>query len=156
VTPAPPDPSREILPAVDAAPDVDSALRLVVGALARHASRYHWVGIYLLEDDTLVLHNEIGKPTPHRRIPLSQGLCGAAAREHRTIVVDDVRQDARYLACSLDTRSEIVVPVVGPGGQVFGEIDIDSDAPAAFGPDDRRLLETLAAALAARFEPARA
>jgi GAF domain-containing protein len=153
--PDPRDSAGDLVCAVDAAPDLDSALRAVVGGLARHASRYHWVGIYLLEGDTLVLHNEVGKPTPHRRIPLSQGLCGAAARERRTIVVDDVRQDPRYLACSLETRSEIVVPIAAPDGQVFGEIDIDSDEPAAFGPDDRRRLETLAAALAARFEPAR-
>lgn len=135
---------------IQAAPDLGAALRVAVAALARSSSRYHWVGIYRLEGAVLVLDNELGKPTPHTRIPLSQGLCGAAARERRTIVVDDVRQDPRYLACTIETRSEIVVPIVDERGRVFGEIDIDSDEPAAFGGDDRRLVESAAAALAAR------
>ncbi|HEV8309920.1 MAG TPA: GAF domain-containing protein [Methylomirabilota bacterium] len=138
--------------AIDAAPTLDDALRATVSGLADSAERSDWVGIYLLDGATLVLHNEIGKPTPHTRIPLSQGLCGAAARERRTIVVDDVREDPRYLACSLTTRSELVVPILGNRGQVFGEIDLDSDQPAAFGPDARRLVETAAAALAARWD----
>ena len=136
--------------AIRAAPDLDAALRAAVTALAGVSPRYHWVGIYRLEGDTLVLHNEIGKPTPHTRIPLSQGLCGAAARERRTIVVHDVREDPRYLACTLETRSELVVPILTEDGLVFGEIDLDSDEPAAFGAADRRLVEAAAAALAAR------
>ena len=135
---------------IQAAPGLDAALRAAVGALARSSARYHWVGIYRLEGDVLVLDNEIGTPTPHTRIPLSQGLCGAAARERRTIVVDDVGRDPRYLACSVETRSEIVVPIVDERGRVFGEIDIDSDEPAAFGGDDRHLVESAAAALALR------
>lgn len=142
---------RLLVRAIDTAPSLDEALRAAVTGLAASAERYDWVGIYLLEGETLVLHDQIGKPTPHVRIPIAQGLCGAAARERRTIVMDDVRQDPRYLACSLETRSEIVVPIVDPRGRVVGEIDIDSDAPAAFGPQDRALIETAAAALAARF-----
>jgi L-methionine (R)-S-oxide reductase len=142
--------------AVETAPTLDDAIRSAVSSLADSAEHYHWVGVYLLEADTLVLHTQIGAPTPHRRIPISQGLCGAAARERRTIVVDDVREDPRYLACSLDTRSEIVVPIVTAEGVVAGEIDIDSDRPAAFGPADRDRVETIAAALAARFATARA
>lgn len=141
---------------IRAAADLEAALRVAVEGLAGSCARYHWVGIYRLEEgDTLVLHDEVGKPTPHTRIPLSQGLCGAAARERRTIVVDDVRDDPRYLACTLETRSEIVVPIIAAGGDVFGEIDIDSDQPAAFGPDDRRLVEACARALAARLPEAR-
>ncbi len=141
---------RLLVRAIDTAPSLDEALRAAVTGLAASAERYHWVGIYLLEGETLVLHNQLGTPTPHVRIPIAQGLCGAAARERRTIVVDDVRKDPRYLACSLETRSEIVVPIVDPRGRVVGEIDIDSDAPAAFSPQDRALVETAAAALAAR------
>ena len=142
---------RLLVRAIDTAPSLDEALRAAVTGLAASAERYNWVGIYLLEGETLVLHNQLGTPTPHVRIPIAQGLCGAAARERRTIVVDDVREDPRYLACSLETRSEIVVPIVDPRGRVLGEIDIDSDAPAAFGPQDRALVEAAAAALAARF-----
>jgi GAF domain-containing protein len=137
--------------AVVTAPSLDEAIRSAVTGLADSGEHYDWVGVYLLEGDTLVLHTQVGAPTPHARIPVSQGLCGAAVRERRTIVVDDVREDPRYLACSLATRSEIVVPIVTPGGVIVGEIDIDSDRPAAFGPGDRARVETTAAALAARF-----
>jgi len=142
---------RLLVRAIDTAPSLDEALRAAVTGLAASAERYDWVGIYLLEGETLVLHNQLGTPTPHVRIPIAQGLCGAAVRERRTIVVDDVLEDPRYLACSLETRSEIVVPIVDPRGRVVGEIDIDSDEPAAFGSQDRALVETAAAALAARF-----
>ena len=95
---------------------------------------YTWVGIYLLDGDELVLGPFLGKPSPHTRIPLGRGICGAAAAEKATIIVDDVNADPRYLACSIETQSEIVVPIMS-GGEVLGEIDIDSDQPAAFGAD---------------------
>ena len=104
---------------------------------------YTWVGIYLLDGDELVLGPFLGKPSPHTRIPLGQGICGAAATRAKTIIVDDVNADPRYLACSLETRSEIVVPIIHDG-RVLGEIDIDSDTPAAFGAADRDLLEAVA------------
>jgi GAF domain-containing protein len=152
VTHAPAAAEPGIRGAIDIAPDLPAALRAAVAGLAAASPRYHWVGIYRLDGDALVLEHEIGQPTPHRRIPLAQGLCGAAARERATIVVDDVRADPRYLACSAATRSEIVVPIIRPDGRVFGEIDIDSDEPAAFGEADRRLLEALAQALGARVD----
>jgi GAF domain-containing protein len=105
------------------------------------------VGIYLLEGKELVLGPFLGKPSPHTRIPLGQGICGAAASEKATIIVDDVNADARYLACSIETKSEIVVPIMHKG-RVLGEIDIDSDRPAAFDDSDRELLESVAATLA--------
>ena len=89
----------------------------------------------------------VGKPSPHTRIPLGRGICGAAATQQATIVVDDVNADPRYLACSLETKSEIVVPIMD-GGEVLGEIDIDSDRHAAFGAADRARLEAVAALLA--------
>jgi L-methionine (R)-S-oxide reductase len=94
-----------------------------------------------------VLGPFLGKPTPHTRIPLRRGICGAAATEKATIVVDDVNKDSWYLACTLETRSEIVVPVMR-GNEVLAEIDIDSDTAAAFGERDRRMLEAVAALLA--------
>jgi len=103
----------------------------------------------VLEGDELVLGPFLGKPSPHTRIPLGRGICGAAATEKATIVVDDVNADPRYLACSIETKSEIVVPIMR-GNDVLGEIDIDSDQPAAFGARDRALLEPVAALLAER------
>lgn len=120
-----------------------------VALLRRERPRYNWVGVYLLENDELVLGPYVGKPTPHTRIPLNKGICGAAASTGRTVIVNDVNADPRYLACSLETRSEIVVPIVR-AGHVLGEIDIDSDTPAAFTEEDRKLLEAVAEILAAR------
>ena len=120
-----------------------------VALLQRERPHYTWVGVYLLEGEELVLGPFVGKPTPHTRIPLNKGICGAAASSGKTLIVDDVHADPRYLACSLETRSEIVVPLVR-AGRVLGEIDIDSDAPAAFTEEDRQLLEAVAEILAAK------
>lgn len=135
--------------AVAAAPNPGSAMQQAVRLLKDGVPHYTWVGIYVLEEDELVLGPFLGKPSPHTRIPLGQGICGAAATEKATIVVDDVNADPRYLACSIETKSEIVVPIMRDG-EVFGEIDIDSDRPAAFGAPDRALLEPVAALLADR------
>jgi GAF domain-containing protein len=133
--------------AVAAAPNAKSAMRQVVQLLKDAMPHYTWVGIYLLENDELVLGPFLGKPSPHTRIALGAGICGAAATERATIVVDDVNADPRYLACSSETQSEIVVPIM-QGSEVLGEIDIDSDQRAAFGPADRALLEQIAPLLA--------
>ena len=128
---------------VSTAPDATSLFAEVVSLLRRERPHYHWVGIYLLQGKELVLGPYVGKPTVHTRIPLHQGICGAAASSGQTLVIDDVNADPRYLACSLETRSEIVVPIIYKG-RVLGEIDIDSDQPAAFTPQDRELLEAVA------------
>ena len=137
--------------AVAAAPTTESAMQQVVRLLKDAVPHYTWVGIYVVEGDELVLGPYIGKPSPHTRIPLGKGICGAAVTEKATIVVDDVNADPRYLACSIETKSEIVVPIMR-GSRALGEIDIDSDQPAAFGDRDRALLEPIAAMLAERFD----
>jgi L-methionine (R)-S-oxide reductase len=107
---------------------------------------YDWVGFYMLDPDDpemLVLGPFKGAPTEHVRIPVSRGICGAAVAQGATIVVDDVAADPRYLACSIETRSEIVVPIRAHGC-IVGEIDIDSHAPAAFGAEDRAFVERCA------------
>src|SRR5439155_4048956 len=94
--------------------------------------------------DMLVLGPFVGSMTPHTRIALNQGICGAAASSGKTIVVDDVKSDPRYLACSAETKSEIVAPLF-VRGKVAGELDIDSHFPAAFGLEDVQLVEHCAA-----------
>ncbi len=136
--------------AIDQAPTPNDALSVSVNILKEQMPDYAWVGIYLMDGDELQLGPFLGKPSPHSRIPLNKGICGAAATEKKTVVVDDVDVDPRYLACSLDTRSEIVVPIL-KGARVIGEIDVDSDKKAAFGPADRELLEAAAAMLANKF-----
>ena len=143
-----PDTYRSALEAVDRIvnreSEADEVLRQVVEVLHDRFEHYSWVGIYLVEGDDLVLGPWKGpQATEHVRIPVGQGICGAAAATARTEVVDDVAADERYLACFPSTRSEIVVPIVYEG-RVVGEIDIDSDRPAAFGEADRAYLERVA------------
>lgn len=133
--------------AVAQAPDAQAAMTATVELLARHLPAYTWAGIYLLDGNELCLGPFVGKPSPHTRIPLGRGICGAAAAGKTSIIVDDVHADPRYLACSIETRSEIVVPIM-LDGDVLGELDIDSDRPAAFDANDRDLLEQIAAWLA--------
>jgi L-methionine (R)-S-oxide reductase len=135
--------------AIERQVDETGAMETAVRLLKEGIPDYTWVGIYLLDSNELVLGPFVGKPSPHKRIPLGRGVCGAAAAERATIIVDDVTTDPRYLACSVETRSEIVVPIMRDG-DVLGEIDVDSDRPAAFGPRDRNLLESVAALLATR------
>jgi L-methionine (R)-S-oxide reductase len=124
--------------------EADEVLRRVVEVLHDRFEHYSWVGIYLVEGDDLVLGPWKGpEATEHVRIPIGQGICGAAAAAGRTEVVDDVNADPRYLACFPSTRSEIVVPIPYEG-RVVGEIDIDSDGPTAFGEADRAYLERVA------------
>jgi L-methionine (R)-S-oxide reductase len=138
-----------ILNAIAQAPDAQTAMQEAVRLLKEQLPHYTWAGIYLMDGSDLVLGPYLGKPSPHTRIPLNQGICGAAASQKATIIVDDVNSDPRYLACSIETKSEIVVPIMD-GERVLGEIDIDSDQPAAFGAEDRVLLEETARALARR------
>jgi L-methionine (R)-S-oxide reductase len=136
--------------AIEQAPSYTEAMTQAVATLKEQMPDYSWVGIYLMDGQELVLGPYRGKPSPHTRIPLNQGICGAAASHKETIIVDDVDAGPRYLACSLETRSEIVVPIMR-GNDVLGEIDIDSDKKAAFGPADRELLEAVAALLSRKF-----
>lgn len=134
--------------------DARRAMELSVQLLAQHLPDYTWAGIYLLDGNELFLGPFVGKPSPHTRIPVGRGICGAAAAEKASIIVDDVNADPRYLACSIETRSEIVVPIMLEG-EVLGELDIDSDKPAAFDAVDRALLEHVARLLAPKIAGAR-
>ncbi len=103
------------------------------------------------DSETLVLGPFVGDPTPHIRIPITQGICGAAVATGETVIVDDVNSDPRYLSCSIKTKSEIVVPIYAHG-KVIGEIDIDSHNPAAFTEEDRIFLEETASIVGKYFE----
>jgi L-methionine (R)-S-oxide reductase len=124
--------------------EADRILRTVVDLLEARFDHHSWVGVYFVEGEELVLGPWRGpQATEHVRIPIGEGICGAAAASGRTELVDDVAGDDRYLACFASTRSEIAVPVRYEG-LVVAEIDIDSDAPAAFGDADRAFLERVA------------
>jgi len=145
-----PEPLAELLDAIRQSASAARALgplqEEVVAAISERLPQYNWVGFYMLDPDDpemLVLGPFAGEPTPHVRIPVDRGICGAAVASRATIVVDDVNADPRYLSCSIKTRSEIVVPIF-VDGKVAGEIDIDSHQPAAFADADRAFLEEVA------------
>jgi len=129
----------------DTAPDIAALQEFVVTRIAE-LPMYNWVGFYMLDKtdpEILLLGPFRGAPTEHTRIPVTRGICGAAVSQGRTVIVDDVASDPRYLACSLETQSEIVVPIRADG-RIVGELDIDSHSPGAFGSEDRAFLEECA------------
>lgn len=108
-----------------------------------YSDGFNWTGFYMLREGVLEVGPYVGPETPHAKIELNSGICGAAASSKKSIVVDDVSADPRFLACSITTRSEIVVPLMD-GERCLGEIDIDSNQPAFFTDDDRLMLEEIA------------
>ena len=132
-------------------------LERTAALLHERFEHYSWVGFYLVEGGDLALAAWQGpQETEHVRIRIGEGICGAAAASGKTEMVDDVEADPRYIACFPSTRSEIVVPIFAPWrsgtgpARVLGEIDIDSDEPAAFDEDDRALLEHVARMVSTR------
>lgn len=148
---------NEISDLARAEPTAQDLMQKMVKVLHDRMLKYNWVGFYMLEPGAkppmLVLGAFEGAMTPHTRIPLNQGICGAAASSGQTVVVDDVSKDPRYLACSLETKSEIVVPVFAHG-KVVGELDIDSHFPAAFTPDHQALVQHCAQVVGMKLETA--
>jgi L-methionine (R)-S-oxide reductase len=146
---------NEVAELAQAAPTTKDLMQGMCRLLHERMLKYNWVGFYMLEPGArppvLVLGAFVGAMTPHTRIPLNQGICGAAASSGKTVVVDDVSKDPRYLACSLETKSEIVVPVF-VRGKVVGELDIDSHFPAAFGPEDQDLVKYCAELVGSKLE----
>lgn len=129
------------------APTLASLQQSIADLIAGNLPYYNWVGFYMLDPrdaSMLVLGPFNGAPTQHIRIPVTEGICGAAVAQGKTVIVDDVLSDPRYLACSIETRSEIVAPIRA-NGRVVGEIDVDSHSPNAFQPADREFLERCAA-----------
>jgi GAF domain-containing protein len=126
----------------------DALLRKAVRTIATSDERYDWVGIYLVgEGEELWLHNYVVEPTLHAKIPFGTGVCGRAAATRRNQNIKDVSKEPDYLACSPDTKSELVI-LIRAGDEIFGEIDIDSDQPAAFSDDDEIAIISIADKLA--------
>ena len=147
----------EVTELAKVSPSVNELMRAMVKLLHDKMLKYNWVGFYMLEPGAqppmLALGAFEGAMTPHTRIPLNQGICGAAVSSGQTVVVDDVGKDPRYLACSLETKSEIVVPVF-VRGKVVGELDIDSHFPAAFTSEDQALVQLCAMLVGKKLETA--
>lgn len=124
-------------------------LETVVELIDGFSDGFNWTGVYMMQGDHLEVGPYIGPETEHVRIELNRGICGAAASQKATVTVDDVQSDPRFIACSLSTRSEIVVPLMD-GDTVLGEIDIDSNQPAFFTDQDKLMLEEIAALVVER------
>lgn len=127
----------------DALANLANAAALIYQALPD----LNWAGFYLYKQGMLVLGPFQGMPACVR-IPLSRGVCGAAAREMRTQVVPDVRAFPGHIACDAASRSEIVVPLLD-GDRLLGVLDVDSPLPGRFDEGDREGLEALARLLIA-------
>lgn len=104
--------------------------------------------MYLLNDEPeLWLHNYVGEPTDHAKIPVGTGICGRAIQERTNLNIPDVSADEGYLACSPDVQSELVV-LIRAGDDIYGQIDIDSDEKGAFTEEDEVALIGIADKLA--------
>ena len=121
---------------------VDARLLQVCELLKKEVEYYNWVGFYFKngDKDELKLGPFVGAPTDHTIIPFGKGICGQVALSNQNFVVPDVGAQENYIACSIDVKSEIVVPLFKDGENI-GQIDIDSNTPDPFTEADERFLE---------------
>lgn len=124
--------------------DVLSPMGSAVHYVASLSPKFNWVGIYVLKGKFLELGPFIGAASEHTRIRVGQGVCGTAVAEDADQNIPDVRALDNYLACSLETRSELVVLIRDSKGKILGQIDIDSHTPDAFGPAEEAAVKKVA------------
>ena len=117
-------------------------LQFICQLLYDKVDHYDWVGYYLhnTEKKELILNAYVGQPTDHTHIPFGKGICGQVSLSNKKFIVDDVNAQENYIACSLDVRSEIVVPLFVNKNNI-GQIDIDSNRLRAFSKKDAAFLE---------------
>lgn len=135
---------------LDGETDTIAALCTVVAELHHAFEAFHWTGFYRVAAPEQLVIGPYQGGHGCLRIAFDRGVCGAAARTQRTVVVPDVQAFPGHIACSSSTRSEIVVPVVNDG-RLLAVLDVDSDHPAAFDDLDQTRLESLCRALGERF-----
>jgi GAF domain-containing protein len=143
--------SNRILNALEASSNWGGDLRREAMVLLHDLPGYNWCGIYCLDGALLELDEYIGEETEHTHIPVGQGVCGTAVATNSNQVIEDVQAIGNYLACSIKTRSEIVVLIADEGGAILGQIDIDGHSVGAFDRSDEEFLERVARILAIRW-----
>ena len=140
------DPLREsFLSAIEAAGSPAEKLQRVCDLLMELMPQCQWAGYYMAApsgEPVLLLGPYAGPATDHVRIAFGEGICGQAAGTGETFVIDDVSLEDNYLSCSVDVRSEIVIPVFS-SGELVGELDLDSHYPGGFDEGDREFLQWL-------------
>jgi GAF domain-containing protein len=145
----------EVLDRIDALLDGETdwiaAMATVAGELHHAFDHFDWTGFYRAVDDDLLIIGPYQGGHGCLRIEFGRGVCGTAAAERRTVVVDDVEEFPGHIACDAETRSEIVVPVFRADGRVLAVLDVDSRQPAAFGAADVEGLEALCRRLGERY-----
>lgn len=146
-----PDRADRIVATISDSPLYGRNLRAFAVDLLSKIDGYDWVGVYRLEGDHLVLDEFVGAPTDHTKIPVGQGVCGVAVAERKNQVVEDVREVSNYLACSTETRSEIVV-LIWRHGAIVGQIDVDGHRVGAFDRTDEELLTAVGEVLSQKWE----
>ena len=121
---------------------VEERLTEICKLLKAEIPYYNWVGFYFRNEDKeeLKLHSFAGEPTDHTIIPFGKGICGQVAVSNQNFVVPDVKAQDNYIACSINVKAEIVVPLF-KNGENIGQIDIDSHTPDPFSREDEQFLE---------------
>ena len=124
--------------------DVDEGLNYICTVLRESFDHYDWVGFYFADLARKKLHLKAfsGNPVEHQEIPFGKGICGQVAVTHQNFVVPDVKARDNYLACSIDVKSEIVIPLFLENNNI-GQIDIDSHKINPFSDQDEKLLEAI-------------
>ena len=127
----------------------EEKLQKVCHLLNQEIPYFNWTGFYFRngDKDELILGPYVGAETDHTVIPFGKGICGQVAVSGETFVVPNVHDQDNYLSCSIDTKAEIVVPIIKEG-QNIGQIDIDSHSLDPFTSEDREMLEWLCAEVA--------
>lgn len=143
--------SNHVLNALEASSNWGADLRREAMTLLHDVPHYDWCGIYRLDGALLQLAEYVGEETEHTHIPIGQGVCGTTVATNSNQVIDDVQAIGNYLACSIKTRSEIVVLISDEGGSILGQIDIDGHTVGAFDQSNEKFLEEVARILANRW-----
>jgi L-methionine (R)-S-oxide reductase len=139
--------ANEVAAVLKAEPNLTARLATVASMLAQAFDHFFWTGFYLVDPekpDELVVGPYQGT-LGCLRIAFGRGVCGAAAAARRTVIVPDVEAFPGHIACDSRSRSEIVVPVFGPGGALIGVFDVDATELAAFDAADAAGLERILA-----------
>ncbi|MEP0134629.1 MAG: GAF domain-containing protein [Eudoraea sp.] len=132
----------QVLSILNTNAEVSVRLQEICNLLQENISYYDWVGFYFKNGnkEELKLGPYAGEPTDHTIIPFGKGICGQVALSNENFVVPDVQAQDNYIACSINVKAEIVVPLF-VNGENIGQIDIDSNTPDPFNSEDEDFLE---------------